>query len=94
MLCPHCNGRSAVTTSIKLYDGVKRYRKCEDCKRQFHTMETLIIKTPDLKPVVEKKELFTQQEVSAANMKKVNTRRTNEDRVRVSSYYIEDDYER
>lgn len=94
MLCPHCNGKSTVATSIKLYDGVKRYRKCVDCKRQFQTMETLITKTPDLKPVVEKKELFTQKEVSTANLRKVNTRRTNEDRVRVSSYYIEDDYER
>ena len=91
MLCPHCNGKTTVTTSIKLYDGVKRYRKCVDCKRQFQTMESIITNAPILKPVVEKKELFTPKEVSTAKMKKVNTRRTNEDRV--SSYYIEDDYD-
>ena len=87
MLCPHCNGKTTVTTSIKLYDGVKRYRKCVDCKRQFQTMESIMTNAPILKPVFEKKELFTPKEVS----KKVNTRRTNEDRV--SSYYIEDDYD-
>jgi hypothetical protein len=54
-------------------------------------MESIITNAPILKPVVEKKELFTPKEVSTAKMKKVNTRRTNEDRV--SSYYIEDDYD-
>jgi transcriptional regulator NrdR family protein len=93
MLCLHCNGKSTVVTSIKLYDGVKRYRKCVDCKRQFQTMESIITNVPVLKPVVEKKELFTQKEVSAAKMKKVNARRANEDRVRVSNYYIEEDYD-
>lgn len=91
MLCPYCNGKTTVTTSIKLYDGVKRYRKCVDCKRQFQTMESIMTNVPILKPVFEKKELFTPKEVSTAKMKKVNTRRANEDRV--SSYYIEDDYD-
>jgi hypothetical protein len=54
-------------------------------------MESIITNAPSLKPVVEKKELFTPKEVSTANMKKVNVRRANEDRV--SSYYIEDDYD-
>lgn len=92
MQCPKCSTNSSVSTTVQLEKEVKRYRKCKACGNNFITIESVLEATPvKLTPVPDAKGLYTPQAVASLKMQKVVTRRKNEDRV--SSYYIEDDYE-
>jgi hypothetical protein len=96
MQCPNCNAASSVSTTVQLDGEVKRHRKCKECSKRFVTLETLIESTPvgrpaKQKPVPDARGIYTPAAVVSLKMQKVEVRRRNEDRV--SSYYIEDDYE-
>jgi len=92
MQCPKCSTNSSVSTTVQLEKEVKRYRKCKACGNNFTTIESVFVATPaKLTPVPDAKGLYTPEAAVSLKMQKVVTRRKNEDRV--SSYYIEDDYE-
>jgi hypothetical protein len=78
-------------------EGIRRRRKCEVCKKLFHTMESLyILPEKEAKPVIypDARGLYQPKDVPAIKMQKVEVRRKNEDRkMRVSNYFIEDDYD-
>lgn len=96
MQCPKCNAGSSVSTTVQLDKEVKRHRKCKACGSNFVTIESVIEYVPvgrpaKPKPVPDARGLYTRPDAVALKMQKVEVRRKNEDRV--SSYYIEDDYE-
>jgi transcriptional regulator NrdR family protein len=96
MQCPKCHAGSSVSTTIQFNGEVKRHRKCKECGDTFITLESVIEALPKGRPakqmpVPDERGLFKNEDVSAIKMQKVHVRRKNEDRV--SSYYIEDDYE-
>jgi transcriptional regulator NrdR family protein len=96
MQCPKCNAVTSVSTTKQLGKEIKRHRRCKGCGHTFITMETILGsapkgRPPKLKPVPDERGLFKKEDISAIKMQKVEVRRRNEDRV--SSYYIEDDYE-
>ena len=96
MQCPKCNSHSSVSTTIQLDKEVKRHRKCKECGSNFVTVESIVESLPvgrpaKLTPVPDAKGLYTPEAAVSLKMQKVVTRRSNEDRV--SSYYIEDDYD-
>jgi hypothetical protein len=96
MQCPKCNAGSSVSTTVQLDKEVKRHRKCKACGSNFITIESVIESSPvgrpaKPKPVPDDRGLYTPKDVTSLKMEKVITRRKNEDRV--SSYYIEDEYE-
>lgn len=96
MQCPTCNAGSIVSTTVRLDGEIKRHRRCKSCDKRFVTLETVIESTPvgrppKLRPVPDARGLYTPAAVVSLKMQKVVARRKNEDRV--SSYYIEDDYE-
>ena len=77
-----------------------RYRKCGDCGERFQTLETVIKTRSAGRPRVKPLPVYTPAEVSKIKAVKVAARRKSEDiqeskqrRSRVSSYFIEDDYD-
>jgi len=96
MQCPTCNSGSIVSTTVQLDGEVKRHRKCKACSNNFVTLESVIESAPvgrpaKLTPVPDARGIYTPEAAVSLKMQKVVTRRRNEDRV--SSYYIEDDYD-
>jgi hypothetical protein len=96
MQCPKCNAGSSVSTTVQLDGEVKRHRKCKACSNNFVTLESVIESTPvgrpaKQKPVPDARGIYTPEAAVSLKMSKTLIRRRNEDRV--SSYYIEDDYE-
>ena len=100
-----CGGNTQVTTTLKqsTLDGVVRYRKCAECGARFQTLETVIETRSAGRPPNPLKfkapPVYTPAEVSKIKAVKVAARRKSEDiqekkrRDRVSSYFIEDDYD-
>lgn len=96
MQCPKCSASSSVSTTVQLDKEVKRHRKCKACGSNFVTIESVIEYVPvgrpaKPKPVPDARGLYTRPDAVTLKMQKVEVRRKNEDRV--SSYYIEDEYE-
>ena len=91
MFCDCGATKSSVINSRPTGNYIKRQRRCASCGASFYTKEERIIKTPKLTPVPDTRGLYTPEAAVSLKMQKVVTRRKNEDRV--SSYYIEDDYE-
>jgi len=96
MQCPTCNAGSIVSTTVQINGEVKRHRKCKSCAKRFFTIETVIEsgsvgRPPKLTPVPDARGIYTPEAAVSLKMQKAVTRRKNEDRV--SSYYIEDDFE-
>ncbi len=97
MQCPKCNAVSSVSTTIQLDKEIKRHRRCKDCSHTFITLETILGSFPPgpkpklPKPVPDERGIYTPAAAVKLKMQKVEVRRKIEDRV--SSYYIEDDYE-
>lgn len=90
MFCECGSRKSFVTTTTKLENSIRRHRKCSDCKKNFYTVETKELASKK-KPQPDERGLYTPEAAVSLKMNKTLTRRRNEDRV--SSYYIEDDYE-
>lgn len=96
MQCPKCNAGSSVFTTVQLDKEVKRHRKCKACGSNFVTIESVIESVPvgrpaKPKPVPDARGIYTPEAAVSLKMSKTLIRRKNEDRV--SSYYIEDDYD-
>lgn len=98
MQCPKCSAGSSVFTTVQLNGEVKRHRKCKACANNFITMESVVDAEPVVgrpatkpKPVPDARGIYKPSDAAALKMQKVEVRRKNEDRV--SSYYIEDDYD-
>jgi hypothetical protein len=90
-----CRGKTPVVQTEITKEGVKRRRKCSVCNKLIYTMEKEI-PPPEKKPVPlpDERGLYQPKDVPKIKMQKVEARRSNEDRkMRVSSYFIEDDYE-
>jgi hypothetical protein len=100
-----CGGKSAVTTTRQLVDGILRRRKCDACAKSFATLESYVT-TPgsgvyqrkdgagNPKPKPDKRGLYTEKAAAEVKKLKVTKRRDAEDRKdRVSNYYIEDDFD-
>ena len=90
MFCDCGSRKSSVTTTTRLENSVRRHRKCSDCKKNFFTVETRELVSKQ-EPQPDERGLYTPEAAISLKMSKTLTRRRNEDRV--SSYYIEDDYE-
>ena len=100
-----CGGNTQVTTTLKqsTLNGVVRYRKCAECGARFQTLETVIETRSAGRPPNPLKfkapPVYTPAEVSKMKAVKVAARRKSEDiqekkqRDRVSSYFIEDDFD-
>ena len=96
-----CGGKSAVTTTRQLTDGVLRRRKCEVCAKSFPTLEAHVAtagkgvyERKDSAPKPDKRGIYTEKAAAEVKKQKVAKRREVEDRKdRVSSYYIEDDFD-
>ena len=100
-----CGGNTQVTTTTKhsTLDGVLRYRKCEACKARFQTLETVIETRNAGRPpttTVKRLPVYTPAEISKIKAVQTAVRRKSEDirenqqrRSRVSSYFIEDDFD-
>ena len=96
MQCPKCSAGSSVFTTVQLNGEVKRHRKCKACGETFVTIESIVQKQPigrqpKQMPVPDERGLYTPEAAMSVKMRKTLVRRRNEDRV--SSYYIEDEYE-
>jgi len=96
MQCPKCSASSSVSTTVQLDKEVKRHRKCKACGSNFVTIESVIEYVPvgrpaKPKPVPDARGIYTPEAVVSLKMSKTLVRRKNEDRV--SSCYIEDDYD-
>jgi transcriptional regulator NrdR family protein len=90
MFCDCGSRKSSVTTTTRLENSVRRHRKCSDCKKNFFTVETRELVSKQ-EPQPDERGLYTPEAAISLKMSKTLARRRNEDRV--SSYYIEDDYE-
>jgi transcriptional regulator NrdR family protein len=90
MFCDCGSRKSSVTTTTRLENSIRRHRKCSDCKKNFFTVETRELVSKQ-EPQPDERGLYTPEAAVSLKMSKTLTRRRNEDRV--SSYYIEDDYE-
>jgi transcriptional regulator NrdR family protein len=90
MFCDCGSRKSSVTTTTRLENSVRRHRKCSDCKKNFFTVETRELVSKQ-EPQPDERGLYTPEAAVSLKMSKTLIRRRNEDRV--SSYYIEDDYE-
>lgn len=87
-----CRSKTPVVQTEITNDGVKRRRKCSVCNKLIYTMEKEV--SPSEKkpvPLPDSRGLYKQPDVTTLKMRKVETRRSNEDRV--PSYFIEDDYD-
>jgi len=95
MFCDCGSRKSSVTTTTRLENSVRRHRKCSDCKKNFFTVETRELVSPQSQPKSQpqpdERGLYTPKGAMSLKMSKTLTRRKNEDRV--SNYYIEDNYE-
>lgn len=90
-----CRSKTPVVQTEITNDGVKRRRKCSVCNKLIYTMEKEV-PPPEKKPVPlpDSRGLYKPKEVPVIKMQKVEVRRNNEDRkMRVSNYFIEDDYD-
>lgn len=90
-----CRSKAPVVQTEITKDGVKRRRKCSVCNKLIYTLEKEI-PPPEKKPVPvpDSRGLYKKPDVATLKMQKVEARRSNEDRkMRVSNYFIEDDYE-
>jgi transcriptional regulator NrdR family protein len=90
MFCDCGSRKSSVTTTTRLENSIRRHRKCSDCKKNFFTVETRELVSKQ-EPQPDERGLYTPEAAISLKMSKTLARRRNEDRV--SSYYIEDDYE-
>jgi len=90
MFCDCGSRKSSVTTTTRLENSVRRHRKCSDCKKNFFTVETRELVSKQ-EPQPDERGLYTPEAAISLKMSKTLARRRIEDRV--SSYYIEDDYE-
>jgi len=101
-----CGGNTQVTTTLKqsTLEGVVRYRKCGSCGSRFQTLETMIETRSAGRPSDPLKfkalPVYTSAEVVKIKAVKTAVRRKSEDiqenkqrRSRVSSYFIEDDFD-
>lgn len=100
MFCDCGSAKSSVINSRPIDNYVKRQRRCNSCGASFYTKEERVHekvkrgRPPKLKPVMpvpDERGLYTPEGAVSLKMSKTLTRRKNEDRV--SSYYIEDDYD-
>jgi hypothetical protein len=76
MKCKECGGKTYVTWTQKQPGGVRRLRKCDDCKATAYTGEVWLALLPPPQP----KSIYTKEEVALLNRKEVTARRKNEDR--------------
>ena len=101
-----CGGNSQVTSTTKesTLGGVVRYRKCGECGTRFQTLETIIETRSAGRPPNPLKfkapPVYTPEQVSKIKAVQTAVRRKSEDirenqqrRSRVSSYFIEDDFD-
>lgn len=92
-----CGGRTEVVQTMQVKEAVKRRRKCVDCKKSMYTLEvraTVLEMEPEPpKPKPKPEPVKPMAKVAKViHQKRVDARRTNEDRRnRVPSYFIEDD---
>ena len=98
-----CGGKSSVTTTKQLSDGVFRRRKCDVCARCFATLESLASTagsgrhshdgTPRKpKPVPDARGIYTKTAAAEVKKQKVEARRRAEDRkAHIPNYFIEDE---
>ena len=97
MFCDCGAAKSSVINSRPVDNYIKRQRRCDSCGASFHTKEERVFEKVKLgrpakpRPVPDARGLYTLPDAVAIKMKKVEARRKNEDRV--SSYYIEDEYD-
>ncbi len=92
-----CGGDTHVIDTRKVGDGIRRFRKCKVCERKMVTLETFVESLG--KAPVKKARAAPQPKpkppkvpVATSNKRKVEVRRRLEDmKLRVPSYYIEDD---
>lgn len=96
MKCP-CGGSTYVIDTRKAGNEIRRFRKCKVCERKLVTMETFVEalgKAPTIaqEPKPKPKPKPPKVPVATSNKRKVEVRRRLEDiKLRVPSYYIEDD---
>lgn len=98
-----CGGDTQVTTTQKpATGGVVRHRKCRVCDERFHTLESVITSRGVGRPVtkIPQQPIYTPEQAAEIKAIKVAARRKGEDiqekkqrRDRVSSYFIEDDFD-
>lgn len=100
-----CGGETVVTETREIEGRYRRRRKCIDCGEAYFTVETYL--SPAYKtsgevhrkrkvevPKPDDKGLYTKKDAATVKKIKVDNRRSNEDRKnRVSSYFIEDDFD-
>lgn len=96
-----CGGATHVIDTRKAGNGIRRFRKCRVCERKYVTMETFVEaigKAPPQEKAnpapVAKKKVAAVKPVKPVTTKqrKVEVRRRLEDmKLRVPSYFIEDD---
>jgi transcriptional regulator NrdR family protein len=89
----NCGGKTEVMQTMPIQDTVKRRRKCVDCKKLMHTLEVRA-EVLEMEPEPPKPEPVKPMAKVAKTIhqKRVDTRRTNEDRRnRVPNYFIEED---
>lgn len=92
MLCD-CGGKTYVVNTRQMPESIRRQRKCASCKQSFYTLESRmeevqIIPAPVKKPA----EKPMAQKAADVHRKRVEIRRKNEDhKMRVPSYFIEDE---
>jgi hypothetical protein len=94
MRCP-CGGNTVVMETRTVDNTPKRKRKCELCNQAFYTLETFLEMAsgkPGRKPnpIPEPKPMA--KKAAEVHRKRVEVRRSNEDRkMKVSSYFIEEE---
>jgi hypothetical protein len=89
-----CGGKTEVVQTMQVKDVVKRRRKCVECKKSMHTLEAraTVSNASEPEPPPPKPLSPMAKVAKTIHQKRVETRRTNEDRRnKVPSYYIEDD---
>ena len=98
-------GETSVTETRVIEGQYRRRRKCVDCGDAYFTVETYLApayrtsgeaheKRRVNAPKPDDKGLYTKKDAATVKKIKVETRRKNEDRKnRVSSYFIEDDFD-
>lgn len=95
MFCDCGSRKSFVVNTRNHENAIRRHRKCTGCNKNFFTVEIRELVSnlapPDPQPQPDKRGLYTPEGAVSLKMSKTLTRRKNEDRV--SSYFIEDDYE-
>jgi len=97
MICD-CGGETKVMQTMPVKDVIKRRRKCMECKKLIHTLEVratlddLAEATPPPPPPPKPVAQPMARVAKIVNKKRVDARRSNEDRKeRAPSYFIEED---